>query len=87
MYIADIYIFAYFINENNIYIKKKKRKVKKNKNFLQGTVDRLIGRALLAVDYISDSFTKEQILPLISVLATLMLIGVAGYGMSYLAYV
>ncbi|KAL2744675.1 dnaJ subfamily C member 16 isoform X2 [Vespula maculifrons] len=51
----------------------------------QGTVDRLIGRALLAVDYISDSFTKEQILPLISVLATLMLIGVAGYGMSYLA--
>ncbi|KAI4484446.1 hypothetical protein M0802_013044, partial [Mischocyttarus mexicanus] len=50
----------------------------------QGTVDRLIGRALLAVDYISDSFTKEQILPLMSVLATLMLIGAAGYGMSYL---
>ncbi|KAG5319378.1 DJC16 protein, partial [Pseudoatta argentina] len=50
----------------------------------QGTVDRLIGRALLAVDYISDNLTKEQILPLISVLVTLMLIGVAGYGMSYL---
>ncbi|XP_029155802.1 dnaJ homolog subfamily C member 16 [Nylanderia fulva] len=50
----------------------------------QGTVDRLIGRALLAVDYISDNLTKEQILPLISVLATLMLIGAAGYGMSYL---
>ncbi|RLU16233.1 hypothetical protein DMN91_011993 [Ooceraea biroi] len=50
----------------------------------QGTVDRLIGRALLAVDYISDNLTKEQILPLLSVLATLMLIGVAGYGMSYL---
>ncbi|XP_015605119.1 dnaJ homolog subfamily C member 16 isoform X2 [Cephus cinctus] len=50
----------------------------------QGTVDRLIGRALLAVDYISDSLTKEQLLPLISVIATLMLIGVAGYGMSYL---
>ncbi|EGI65031.1 DnaJ-like protein subfamily C member 16 [Acromyrmex echinatior] len=50
----------------------------------QGTVDRLIGRALLAVDYISDNLTKEQILPLISVLITLMLIGVAGYGMSYL---
>ncbi|KAI4487511.1 hypothetical protein M0804_005660 [Polistes exclamans] len=50
----------------------------------QGTVDRLIGRALLAVDYISDNFTKEQILPLMSVLATLMLIGAAGYGMSYL---
>lgn len=52
--------------------------------FFQGTVDRLIGRALLAVDYISDNLTKEQILPLISVLVTLMLIGVAGYGMSYL---
>ncbi|XP_014481726.1 PREDICTED: dnaJ homolog subfamily C member 16 [Dinoponera quadriceps] len=51
----------------------------------QGTVDRLIGRALLAVDYISDNLTKEQILPLISVLATLVLIGAAGYGMSYLA--
>lgn len=50
----------------------------------QGTVDKLIGRALLAVDYISDNLTKEQILPLISVLATLMLIGAAGYGMSYL---
>ncbi|XP_011637350.1 dnaJ homolog subfamily C member 16 [Pogonomyrmex barbatus] len=50
----------------------------------QGTVDRLIGRALLAVDYISDNLTKEQILPLISVLVTLMLIGAAGYGMSYL---
>lgn len=50
----------------------------------QGTVGRLIGKALLAVDYISDSLTKEQILPLISVLATLMLIGAAGYGMSYL---
>lgn len=51
---------------------------------LQGTVDKLIGRALLAVDYISDNLTKEQILPLISVLATLMIIGAAGYGMSYL---
>ncbi|EFN79950.1 dnaJ homolog subfamily C member 16 [Harpegnathos saltator] len=51
----------------------------------QGTVGRLIGRALLAVDYISDNLTKEQILPLISVLATLVLIGAAGYGMSYLA--
>ncbi|XP_043269682.1 dnaJ homolog subfamily C member 16 [Venturia canescens] len=50
----------------------------------QGTVDRLIGRALLAVDYISDSLTKEQILPLISVFATLMIIGALGYGMSYL---
>ncbi|XP_012282592.1 dnaJ homolog subfamily C member 16 [Orussus abietinus] len=50
----------------------------------QGAVDRLIGRALLAVDYISDSLTKEQLLPLISVIATLMLIGAAGYGMSYL---
>lgn len=52
--------------------------------FFQGTVDRIIGRALLAVDYISDNLSKEQILPLLSVLATLMLIGVAGYGMSYL---
>lgn len=51
----------------------------------QGTVDKLIGKALLAVDYISDSLTKEQILPLVSVIATLMLIGAAGYGMSYLA--
>ena len=50
----------------------------------QGTVDKLIGKALLAVDYISDSLTKEQILPLVSVIATLMLIGAAGYGMSYL---
>lgn len=54
-------------------------------NFVQGTVDKLIGKALLAVDYISDSLTKEQILPLVSVIATLMLIGAAGYGMSYLA--
>lgn len=52
--------------------------------FLQGTVGKLIGKALLAVDYISDSLTKEQILPLVSVIATLMLIGAAGYGMSYL---
>lgn len=49
-----------------------------------GTVGRLIGRALLAVDYISDNLSKEQILPLISVIATLILICVAGYGMSYL---
>lgn len=70
-------------------IKCTKKKTKKNEKriFLQGTVDRLIGRALLAVDYISDSFTKEQILPLISVLATLILIGAVGYGMSYLVYV
>ncbi|XP_066588233.1 dnaJ homolog subfamily C member 16 [Prorops nasuta] len=50
----------------------------------QGTVEKLIKRALLTVDYLSDNFTKEQILPLISLLATLMLIGAAGYGMSYL---
>ncbi|XP_063974734.1 dnaJ homolog subfamily C member 16 [Diachasmimorpha longicaudata] len=50
----------------------------------QGTVDRLIGRALLAVDYISDNLTKEQILPLISVIASLLFIGAAGYGVSYL---
>ncbi|KOC69315.1 DnaJ like protein subfamily C member 16 [Habropoda laboriosa] len=50
-----------------------------------GTVDKLIGKALLAVDYISDSLTKEQILPLVSVIATIMLLGAAGYGMSYLA--
>ncbi|CAL7950285.1 unnamed protein product [Xylocopa violacea] len=50
----------------------------------QGTVDKLIGKALLAVDYISDSLTKEQILHLVSLIATLLLIGAAGYGMSYL---
>ncbi|XP_076277209.1 dnaJ homolog subfamily C member 16 l(3)80Fg [Lasioglossum baleicum] len=50
----------------------------------QGTVDKLIGKALLAVDYISDSLTKEQILLLVSIIATLILIGAAGYGMSYL---
>ncbi|XP_057336763.1 dnaJ homolog subfamily C member 16 [Microplitis mediator] len=50
----------------------------------QGTVDKIIGRALLAVDYISDNISKEHVLPLISVIATLVLIGAAGYGMSYL---
>ncbi|KAF7992695.1 hypothetical protein HCN44_005039 [Aphidius gifuensis] len=50
----------------------------------QGTVGKLIGRALLAVDYISDSLTKEQVLPLVSVIATLILICIGGYGMSYL---
>ncbi|XP_015511328.2 dnaJ homolog subfamily C member 16 [Neodiprion lecontei] len=50
----------------------------------QGTVGRLIGRALLAVDYLSDNLSKEQLLPLLSVLATLLLIGAAGYGMSHL---
>lgn len=49
-----------------------------------GTVDRLIGRALLAVDFISESFKKEEILPVISVLFTIVLIGAVGYGMSYL---
>lgn len=63
------------------------KKKSEKRIFVQGTVDRLIGRALLAVDYISDSFSKEQILPLISVLATLILIGAVGYGMSYLVYV
>lgn len=53
----------------------------------QGTVDRLIGRALLAVDFISESFKKEEILPVISVLFTIVLIGAVGYGMSYLMYV
>ena len=42
---------------------------------------------MLAVDYLSDNLTKEQILPLLSVLATLLLIGAVGYGMSYLVYV
>ncbi|XP_011300799.1 dnaJ homolog subfamily C member 16 isoform X2 [Fopius arisanus] len=50
----------------------------------QGTVDKLIGRALLAVDYISDNLTKEQLLPLASVIASLLFIGAAGYGVSYL---
>ncbi|XP_001603228.1 dnaJ homolog subfamily C member 16 [Nasonia vitripennis] len=49
-----------------------------------GTVDKIIGKAMLAVDYLSDNLTKEQILPLLSVLATLLLIGAVGYGMSYL---
>lgn len=53
-------------------------------SLFQGTVGRLIGRALLAVDYISDNLSKEQLLPLLSVIATLLLIGAAGYGMSYL---
>jgi DnaJ family protein C protein 16 len=42
---------------------------------------------MLAVDYLSDNLKKEQILPLLSVLATLLLIGAVGYGMSYLVYV
>ncbi|KAK0166405.1 hypothetical protein PV328_004828 [Microctonus aethiopoides] len=50
----------------------------------QGTVGKLIGRALLAVDYISDNISKEQILQLISIIATIMLIGAAAYGMLYL---
>lgn len=52
--------------------------------YLQGTVDRLIVRALLAVDYISDSLSKEQILPLVYGVVTLIVIGFLGYGMSYL---
>ncbi|XP_011498447.1 PREDICTED: dnaJ homolog subfamily C member 16 [Ceratosolen solmsi marchali] len=49
-----------------------------------GMVDKLISKAMLAVDYLSDNLKKEQILPLLSALATLLLIGAVGYGMLYL---
>ncbi|XP_044593084.1 dnaJ homolog subfamily C member 16 [Cotesia glomerata] len=50
----------------------------------QGTIDRIIGKALLAVDYISDNISKNQILLLISVITTFILIGAVTYGLSYL---
>lgn len=53
----------------------------------QSMLDRLVGKAMLAVDYLSDNLTRDQILPILSAIATLTFIVAIGYGMSYLVYV
>ncbi|XP_014209177.1 dnaJ homolog subfamily C member 16 [Copidosoma floridanum] len=48
-------------------------------------LERIVNKVIMAGDYLADNLSKEQVLPLLSVLATLLLLVAVGYGMSYLA--
>ncbi|XP_046993030.1 dnaJ homolog subfamily C member 16 [Schistocerca americana] len=50
----------------------------------QGIMMRILAKVFSAVDYLKDNITKEQLLPLLSVLGTVVFIVIGGYIMTYL---
>ncbi|XP_066997779.2 dnaJ homolog subfamily C member 16 [Anabrus simplex] len=50
----------------------------------QGIVSRIVSKLLLAADFLKDNLTKDQLLPVLSVLATVSFIVIVGYIMTYL---
>ncbi|CAG2065462.1 unnamed protein product, partial [Timema podura] len=50
----------------------------------QGIVSRILTKLLVTADFLKDNVTRDQLLPVISVLATIIFIIVGGYVMTYL---
>ncbi|XP_065351702.1 dnaJ homolog subfamily C member 16 isoform X2 [Cloeon dipterum] len=50
----------------------------------QGMVGRILNKIFVASEYLRDNVTKEQLLPALSVVGTVLFIVVAGYFMAYL---
>ncbi|XP_071446764.1 dnaJ homolog subfamily C member 16 isoform X1 [Hetaerina americana] len=50
----------------------------------QGVMTRIINKLLIMAEFLKDSVTKDQLLPAISVVATVLFIVAGGYVMSYL---
>ena len=53
----------------------------------QGMVTRMVNKLLLTADFLRESIGKDQILPAISVLGTIIFIIAGGYLMAYLVLV
>lgn len=50
----------------------------------QGLMSRILTKLLIAADFLRDNMTKDQLLPVLSVFATIFFIAILGYTMAYL---
>jgi hypothetical protein len=77
-------IFNYVLKNNLSYINLTKFLQELIDEHAQGMVGRLLNKIFLTTEYLRDNVTKEQLLPALSVLGTVIFIVVAGYFMAYL---
>jgi DnaJ family protein C protein 16 len=50
----------------------------------QGMMSRILMKLLQTADFFRDNITKDQLLPLLSILATILFIVAGGYVLSYI---